>query len=123
MSGFGITSLLLAAIGLYGVMASMVRERTRDIGVRMALGATRERVRREVLNQALITFAIGAVVGLAAALAMSQLLTRLLFEVSAADPLAFVGACGLLLVVAVLAAYVPARRATRIDPAQALRAE
>ncbi len=123
MSGFGITSLLLAAIGLYGVMASMVRERTREIGVRMALGATPERVRREVLNQALITFAIGAAVGLAAALAMSRLLTRLLFEVSAADPFAFVGACGLLLAVAVLAAYVPARRATRIDPAQALRAE
>jgi hypothetical protein len=123
MSGFGLTSLLLAAIGLYGVMASTVRDRTRDIGVRMALGATPERVRDDVLNQAIRTFGKGAIVGLVGALAMSRLLTRLLFEVSPADPAAFLSASGLLLLVALAAAYIPARRATQIDPAQALRVE
>lgn len=123
MSGFGIASLLLASIGLYGVMASTVRERTRDIGVRMALGATPQRVRRDVLNQAIQTFGVGALVGLVGALAMSRLLTTLLFDVSPADPIAFVSAGGLLFVVALAAAYIPARRATRIDPAQALRSE
>jgi ABC-type antimicrobial peptide transport system permease subunit len=123
MSGFGIASLLLASIGLYGVMASTVRERTRDIGVRMALGATPQRVRRDVLNQAIQTFGVGVLVGLVGALAMSRLLTTLLFDVSPADPIAFVSAASLLFVVALAAAYIPARRATRIDPAQALRIE
>ena len=123
MSSLGVASLLLAAIGLYGVMASTVRERTRDIGVRMALGATPDRVRREVLGQAVRTFGMGALVGFAGALATSRLLTKLLFEVSPADPTAFLSACGLLFVVALGAAYVPARRATKIDPIQALQAE
>jgi ABC-type antimicrobial peptide transport system permease subunit len=123
MSAFGFASLLLSAIGLYGVMASTVRERTRDFGVRMALGATPRRVRHEVLNQAFGTFGAGALVGLAGALAMSRLLTRLLFEVSPADPVAFFSAGGLLFAVALAAAYIPARRATQIDPAQALRLE
>ena len=123
MSGFGVASLLLAAIGLYGVMASMVRERTRDIGVRMALGATPGRVRGEVLDQAMRTVALGALAGLAGALALSRLLSGLLFEVSPADPMAFVGACALLVGVALAASYIPARRATRIEPSEALRAE
>jgi putative ABC transport system permease protein len=123
MTGFGVASLLLAAIGLYGVMASTVREHTRDIGVRIALGATPSRVRAEVVRQMLGTFGFGALMGLAVAFALSRLLTKLLFEVSPADPLAFATAGAVLLIVSLGAAFVPARRATGIDPAQALRAE
>ncbi len=123
LSGFGLVALLLVAIGLYGVMASAVRERTRELGVRAALGASPERLRREVLQQAFTVAGAGALVGIAGALATSRLLGSLLFQVSPTDPVALVGACGLLLVVALLAAFIPARRATAIDPAQALRAE
>jgi len=123
MSVFGIAALLLAAIGLYGLMASLVRERTREIGVRMALGATPERLRREVLAQALKVTGAGALVGIVAALATSKLLTAMLFELSPTDPLALAASCGVLLVVIVIAAYGPARRATKIDPSIALRAD
>jgi putative ABC transport system permease protein len=123
MSAFGMAALLLAAMGLYGLMASIVRDGTREIGIRMALGATPERVRRSVLRQALITCGIGALVGIAGALALSRLLASQLYEVSPSDPVALVGACAILLAVALIAAYLPARRATRIDPAQALRAD
>ena len=123
LSGFGMVALLLAAIGLYGLMASVVRDRTRDIGVRMALGATPGRVRREVLGRALGVTLGGAAVGLAGAAAGSRLLTALLFRVSPTDPVTLVGVCALLVAVGLAAAYVPARRATRIDPARALRAE
>ena len=123
MSAFGFVALLLAAIGLYGVMASLVRDQVREIGIRVALGATPARVRRDVLGRAAAVTAIGAAAGLAAALATSHLLSTLLFHVSPADPLALGGACVTLLAVGAVAAYLPARRATRIDPAQALRAE
>jgi predicted permease len=123
LSGFGVVALLLAAIGLYGLMASVVRDRTRDIGVRMALGATPGRVRREVLGRALGVTLGGAVVGLAGAAAGARLLTALLFHVSPTDPVTLAGVCALLVLVGLAAAYVPARRATRIDPARALRAE
>lgn len=123
MSAFGGTALLLAAIGLYGVMASLVRDQTREIGIRIALGASAARVRREVLSRAAIVTGIGALVGLIAALATSRLLSALLFQVSPTDPLALGGACAVLLAVGAVAAYLPARRATRIDPVQALRAE
>lgn len=123
MSAFGAAALLLAALGLYGLMASMVRERTREIGVRMALGATPERVRRDILRHAMITCGSGALVGVAGALALSRLLASQLFQVSPTDPVALIAACALLLAVALIAAYLPARRATRIDPARALRAD
>ncbi len=123
LSAFGATALVLAAIGLYGVMAATVRERTRELGVRMALGATPDRLRREVLGRALRVAVAGAVIGLAGAIAVSRFLRTLLFEVSPTDPVALAGACGLLAAVALAAAYLPARRATRIDPALALRAE
>jgi putative ABC transport system permease protein len=123
MGGFGLVALLLAAIGLYGVMASIVREQTREIGIRMALGATAQRVRRAVLGDALAVCGIGAAVGIAGTLFTSGLLARLLFEVSPTDPIALGSACVVLLIVAVLASYVPARWATRIDPASALRAD
>jgi len=123
MSSFGLVALLLAAIGLYGVMASLVRDQTREIGIRIALGATSARVRGDVLRRAGIVVGVGATVGLAAAFATSRLFTTLLFQVSPADPIALGGACFVLLAVGALAAYLPARRATRIDPVQALRAD
>ena len=123
MSGFGAAALLLAALGLYGMMASVVREGTREIGIRMALGATPERVRRGVLSQALVTCGIGALAGIAGALALSRLIASQLYEVSPSDPVSLIGACAILIAVALIAAYLPARRATRIDPARALRAD
>ena len=113
----------LAAVGLYGIMASAVSQQTRELGVRMALGATSEQLRKMVLRKALTIAGVGAICGLAAALAGSRLLTTMLFEVSPTDPATLIGVSLLLLAVALLAAYLPARRATRIDPARALRAE
>jgi putative ABC transport system permease protein len=123
ISAFGVAALLLAAIGLYGLMASVVGERTREIGIRMALGAAPERIRKEVLVHALVVSGAGAAVGVAVALATSRLLSSLLFQVSPTDPVAFVAACAVLLVVVLIAAYLPARWATKIDPATALRAD
>jgi putative ABC transport system permease protein len=123
MSVFAVAALLLAAIGLYGLMASIVRERTRELGIRMALGAEPEQLRRDVLLHALKVSGIGAVVGLVAAFGTSRMLSAILFEVSPADPVALAAACGVLLVVVLIAAYAPARRATQIDPAKALRAD
>jgi predicted permease len=123
MSSFGLVALLLAAIGLFGVMASLVHDRTREFGIRMALGATPGRVRREVLRRAAVVAGVGVIVGLIAALAASRLIQSLLFQVSATDPLALAGACVVLLGVAGAAAYLPARRATAIDPVEALRGE
>jgi predicted permease len=123
LAGFAFVSLLLAAIGLYGVMASAVRGSMRELGVRAALGASPERLRRGVLSQALVVTGSGAIVGLAVAFAASRLLAKLLFEVSPADPVSMIGAAALLLVVALVAAYVPARQATRVDPVQALRSD
>jgi ABC-type antimicrobial peptide transport system permease subunit len=123
MSVFGFTALLLAAIGLYGIMAAAVREQTHDIGVRMALGASPSHVRRQVLSNALGVASAGAVVGIAIALLASRLLTSLLFEVSPTDPMALLGACALLLSISLVAAYLPARHATTISPARALRVE
>jgi putative ABC transport system permease protein len=123
LSAFSVVALFLAAMGLYGMTASTVRDRAREMGIRIALGATPGRLRRDILGAALGTTAAGAVVGLTAALAMSGLLASLLFEVRPTDPIALLGACGVLLVVALAAAYFPARRATTIDPARALREE
>jgi putative ABC transport system permease protein len=123
LSMFGLVALALAAIGLYGVMASAVREQTREIGVRMALGATPSRVRADVLRRALLVCLGGAVVGIGLALAASRVIASLLFEVSPTDPVALIGACVLLLTVAAIAAYVPASLASRVDPARALQAD
>lgn len=123
MSGFSLVALLLAAIGLFGVMASIVREQTRELGIRMALGATPERVRRDVLARAAAIAAIGLLAGFAVAMASSRLITSLLFQVTPTDPLALGAACVVLCIVAAVAAYVPARRATTIDPVQALRSD
>jgi putative ABC transport system permease protein len=123
MSMFAAAALLLAAIGLYGLMASVVRESTREIGIRMALGAAPERLRREVLGQALVVSGSGAVIGLVATLVASKLLAAMLFDVSPTDPVALAGACAVLLIVVTIAAYVPARWATKVDPASALRSD
>jgi predicted permease len=123
MSGFGLVALLLSAIGLYGVMASAVREQTRELGVRMALGASPKRLLGDVLRRAMGVSAAGAAVGLGAALLVSRFARALLFEVGPNDPIALLGACTLLLVVALIAAYVPARLASRVDPARALQAD
>ncbi len=123
LGAFALVALLLAAIGLYGVMAFTVREETREIGLRMALGAGPERVRRAVLSRALSVIAVGGAAGLVGALASSRVLAGLLFQVQPADPVALGAACLLLGLVALAAAYLPARRATRVDPAIALRSE
>ena len=120
---FALVALLLAAIGLYGVMAFTVREETREIGLRMALGAGPERIRRDVLGRSLSVIALGGAAGLLGALASSRVLAGLLFQVQPADPVALGAACLLLGLVALAAAYLPARRATRVDPAIALRSE
>ena len=123
LSGFGVVALVMAATGLFGVMATAVRERTHELGIRMALGATPERLRREVLRSALSMVAIGLAAGLVAAIFGSQLLASLLFEVSPRDPATLLSVCLILLTVALIAAYLPAQRATRVDPGEALRAD
>ena len=123
LSMFGFVALALAALGLYGIMATTVREQTREIGVRMALGATPGQVRGEVLRRAMTVSALGAAVGLAGALAASRVISSLLFQVSPTDPIALASACVALLTVALIAAYLPARHASRVDPARALQAE
>ena len=121
LGALGILALTLASVGLYGVMAYSVTQRTREIGVRMALGADRSRVRAMVLRQAMLLVAIGLVIGVTGALAVARVVTRLLFGMSATDPTTFGGVCLVLVVVAVLASYVPAWRASRLDPLRALR--
>jgi ABC-type antimicrobial peptide transport system permease subunit len=123
MSGFSVVALLLSAVGLYGVMSSAVRRQTRDIGVRMALGATPRHVRRLVLGEAIGVVGIGALIGIGGAVISARLLASQLFGVSPLDPPSLVVAASLLLVIGVCAAYFPARRAVRIDPMQALRVE
>jgi predicted permease len=121
---FGIVAMLLACIGLYGAMAWMVGRRTREVGIRMALGAQRADVLRLVLKQGLILIAFGVIVGIAAAFAATRFIdTQQLYQVSATDPLTFTGITLLLSAVALLACYLPARRATKVDPLIALRYE
>jgi putative ABC transport system permease protein len=120
---FGVVALVLSAIGVYGVLAASVSARGREIGVRMALGARRKAVVVNVISRASVPAAVGLAIGLAAALGTGQVLNRLLFEVSAVDATTY-GVVVLTLVgTALLAAWLPARRAARVDPAAALRAE
>src|SRR5262245_35669091 len=122
-SFFGLLALMLAAVGLYGVMAYAVNQRTHEIGVRMALGAHRVAVMRIVLRQGMKLVLIGAGLGLAASLAVTLVIASQLFDVTPTDPVTFVGAPLLLLIVSLAACFAPARRATRVDPLIALRCE
>jgi len=122
-AAFGLAALILATAGVFGVMAYAVSRRTREIGVRVALGAASSDVLRMILGQGARTIGVGVVVGVAISLALTRTVQSLLFGVTATDPMTF-GAVTLLLVGAALAAcYIPARRATKVDPMIALRAD
>jgi putative ABC transport system permease protein len=123
LAAFSFIAMLLAAVGLYGVMAQSVQQRSREIGVRMALGAQSRDVLRMILRQGAILIAGGLVAGTAAALVLTSLMKSLLFAVSPADPLTFILVAALLLAVAMAATWLPARRATRLDPVNTLRYE
>jgi len=114
-------ALILGAVGLYGVLSYVVAQRTREIGVRMALGATAGAVRRLVVSQGAKVVLVGTVVGVAAALASTRLLDALLYEVSAVDPVVFVAMSIMMIGIGMLASYVPARRASNVDPIESLR--
>ncbi len=116
-------ALVLSCVGLHGVMAYTVTRRTAEIGLRMALGATRGGVVWAVLREALVLAGAGAALGIPAALAVTQIMEGALFGVKPTDPATLAGAVGAILAVAVIAAWVPSRRASRLDPAATLRSE
>jgi putative ABC transport system permease protein len=123
IGAFALIALALAAVGIYGVINHSVRARTREIGIRMALGAQGHDMLKLIIGQGLRLTLIGVASGLAAALALTRLMRSLLFGVSATDPMTFVGVAGLLTFVALLACCVPARRAMKVDPLVALKHE
>ena len=119
----GVASLFLASLGLYSLMAFAMRQRTGEIGLRMALGAQRGHILRSVLGRAMALAAAGVAAGIAGALALSRVLSSLLFEVKPTDVPTFAVVAGFLLAVAAAASYIPAHRAARVDPMVALRHE
>jgi putative ABC transport system permease protein len=123
LATFSGIALFLAAIGIYGVMSYSVAQRTQEIGVRMALGARPLHVLRLVFGQSLLMLLTGTAIGLAGAFALTRMMRTLLFEVTTSDPLTYVSVVGLLAVVALVASYIPARRAAKVDPLIALRYE
>jgi putative ABC transport system permease protein len=120
---FASVALVLAIVGVFGVLSYMVGQQTTELGIRMALGATAAQVQWVLLRQGLLPVAVGVGVGIAGALLLSRFMQTLLFRVAAADAMTFAAAAALLAVTGMLAAYLPTRRATRLDPVQALRAE
>jgi ABC-type antimicrobial peptide transport system permease subunit len=123
LQAFALTALILAAAGIYGVLAGSVAERTREIGVRSALGASRGSILGLVLREGMFMAGLGIALGLAGALAASQALATLLFGISRLDPLTYIVGVALMLGVSVMACWTPAWRAVRLDPATTLRAE
>src|SRR4030095_12802213 len=120
---FAALALVLASVGIYGVMSYSVAQRTHEIGLRMALGARRADVLQMTVKQGLKLVSLGMVLGLIVAFLLTRVLASLLFGISATDPITFIGISLVLLAVAILASYIPALRATKIDPIIALRAQ
>jgi len=120
---FAILALVLAAVGIYGVMAFSVGQRSHEIGVRMALGASRERVVHMILREGAILAAVGSLLGLGGALAVGRAMRTTLYGIGAVDLRAFIAVAGLLLLTALIACFLPARRAASIEPMKALRTE
>jgi ABC-type antimicrobial peptide transport system permease subunit len=120
---FGLLALVLASIGLYGVMSYSVAQRTREIAIRMALGATQSVILRRSVGQGMLLAATGIAIGTAAAVALTRFISSFLFGVAPNDPLTFVVIALMLTIVALLACWIPARRAARVDPMIALRYE
>jgi len=123
LGGFAALALVLSAIGIYGVISYSVAQRSHEIGIRMALGADHQKLMRWVLRQGLVLLAIGVAIGVVGALALTRSLASFLYGVQPTDPITFVGVTLILAAVAVLASYIPARRAARVDPMQSLRSE
>jgi putative ABC transport system permease protein len=123
LGAFAVFALVLAVVGVYGVLSHLVTQGTHDIGVRMALGAERGRIQLMVLRQGLELTGVGVLLGLIGAAAVTRVMSSLLFGISATDPATFAAVPLILLATAMLACYVPARRATRVDPVTALRDE
>lgn len=123
LGGFAVLALLLACVGIYGVMAYLVSQRTQEVGIRMALGARRSDVLLLVFKGGARVAAIGIAIGIAGAISLTRLMRQLLFNVSPTDPLVIAAVCGLLMLVAMAACFVPARRAASIEPMRALRTE
>jgi ABC-type antimicrobial peptide transport system permease subunit len=123
LSAFGGLGLILAMIGIYGVISFSVTQRTREIGVRMALGAQPGNVLRMVIREGMLLAGGGIIVGVGGGLALTRFMRSLLFEVKPTDPATFVGVAAVLVIVALAACWIPARRAMRIEPMEALRYE
>jgi ABC-type antimicrobial peptide transport system permease subunit len=122
LAGFAAFALVLASLGIYAVISYSVSQRTQEIGIRMALGASAQKLQASILFQTLALAAVGILIGVASSWALARAISGLLFGVTATDPATFVGMLILLTAVAALAGYLPARRASRIDPMSALRA-
>jgi putative ABC transport system permease protein len=123
MSFFAIIAFFLAALGLYGILAYSVEQRVREIGVRVALGANKREIFRLIIGAGMRLALVGAAVGVPSALALTRLMGGMLSGVTSADPVTYIAVVGMLAISALLASYLPARRATRVDPIVALRAE